>query len=101
MQALNKWFFLLAAGALPASCPAAPEQEVTLEQKLAAKGFLLGEETRSIRNWSLSGWMYVDDYHFIIKSGPCDHYLISPKLNVDFVDEEAVLVVGIAIGFGF
>ena len=79
MQALNKWFFLLAAGALPASCAAAPEQEVTLEQKLAAKGFLLGEETRSIRNWSLSGWMYVDDYHFIIKSGTRDHYLISLK----------------------
>jgi hypothetical protein len=79
MQTLNKWFFLLAAGALLASCAATSEQEVTLEQKLAAKGFLIDEETRSIRNWSLNGWTYVDDYHFIIKSGTRDHYLISLK----------------------
>jgi hypothetical protein len=43
---------------------------------------------------------------FLVRAGVAYEFekgdmLISPKLNVDFVDEEAVLVVGIAIGFGF
>ena len=79
MQTLGKSFLLLAAVALLASCSATPEQETTLEQKLAAKGYVMGEETRSIRNWSLNGWTYVDDYHFIIRSGMRDRYLISLK----------------------
>ena len=77
MQILYKWFYLLAACASLASCATTPGEEVTLEEKLAAQGFVMGEQIRSIRSWKLENWTYVDDYHFIMHSGGRDRYLIS------------------------
>ena len=77
MQLIGKWLALLVAAGLLASCSSTPEQELNLEQKLAARGYTLGEEIRSIRGWNLNGWAYVDDYHFIMQSGVRDRYLIS------------------------
>jgi hypothetical protein len=77
MQLFGKWLVLLVATALLGSCSSTPEQELSLEEKLAARGYTLGEEIQSIRGWNLNGWTYVDDYHFIMKSGVRDRYLIS------------------------
>ena len=76
MRVLGKWLVLMATGVILASCGSTPEQELSLEQKLAERGYTLGEQVRSIRDWNLNGWAYVDDYHFIMRSGVHNRYLI-------------------------
>ena len=78
MHTLGKWLGLLAAAGLMASFTAvATAEEPSLEQKLEAQGFVIGEEVRHIRGLSLNGWTHVDDRHFIMRSGVRDNYLIS------------------------
>jgi hypothetical protein len=60
-----------------AACAGAPRTEQTLDQKLAEKGYLIGEQVRRIQNWNLNGWSYVDDEHFIMHSGVRDRFLVT------------------------
>jgi hypothetical protein len=62
---------------LLAGCAGQPKEETTLEEKLAAKGYALGGQVTSVRDWNLNGWVYVDDRHFIMESGVRDRYLVT------------------------
>ena len=68
---------LMILAALSACATRPPEPELTLEQRLAEKGFAIGEQVRAIRDWNLNGWSYVDDQHFIMHSGVRDRYLVT------------------------
>lgn len=61
------------------ACAVSPEQPLTLEEKLAAKGYQIGEQVRRIQNYRLHGWSYVDREHVIMSAGASDHYLVSLK----------------------
>jgi hypothetical protein len=60
-----------------AACASTSQTSLTLDQKLAEKGYVMGEQVRRIQNWNLNGWSYVDDEHFIMNSGVRDHYLVA------------------------
>lgn len=70
---------LLLAPLVLAGCAGSQEQAASLEDKLASKGYILGEQLSDIRGWRLNGWIYVDDEHFIMRSGVRDHYLVTLK----------------------
>ena len=78
MHKLGKWLTPLSAVVLIASFTAVTTaEEPSLEQKLLAQGFVIGEEVRHIRGLRVNSWIHVDDYHFIMRSRVSDHYLIS------------------------
>jgi hypothetical protein len=62
---------------LLAACAASSEQSLTLEENLAAKGYVIGEQVKRVQNWNLNGWSYVDDRNFIMNSGVRDKYLVT------------------------
>jgi hypothetical protein len=68
---------LLFLSVLLAACASDPQQQTTLAEKLAAKGYVLGQQVGSVRDWNLNGWTYVDDRHFIMHSGVRDRYLVT------------------------
>ena len=68
---------LMVSLSLAACATSNPEPAMTLEQRLAERGFVIGEQVRAIREWRLNGWSYVDDRHFIMNSGVRDRYLVT------------------------
>jgi hypothetical protein len=67
------------AALLLAACAGRPDgpEHLNLEQKLAERYYVMGPAVDRIRNYRLSGWNYVDNYHVIMKAGVRDHYLIT------------------------
>ncbi len=68
---------LLGAALVLAACASEPRVEQSLAEKLAAQGYVLDQQVKSISNWNLNGWTYVDDRHFIMHSGVRDRYLVA------------------------
>ena len=62
-----------------AACASSQEKALSLEEKLAEKGYAKGEQISSIRDWRLNGWIYVDDEHFIVRYGVRGYYLVTLK----------------------
>ncbi len=77
MQKLGRHGLGVLLVSLLVACAGQPTVETTLEEKLAAKGYALAEPVTSVRDWSLNGWVYVDDRHFIMESGVRDRYLVT------------------------
>ena len=48
-----------------------------LAAKLARQKLEQGEVVKSIANYKLDGWSYIDSRHLVIHTGPSTHYLIS------------------------
>lgn len=73
-----KILWIMAAWAvLLSACASGSGPSLTLEEKLANRGYTLGEQVRSIRDWNLNGWSYIDDRHFVMHSGVKDYYLVT------------------------
>ena len=72
-------FFMLAILVVLASCATTGGQEISLEQKLADKGYKLGEPVERILQWRLDSWVYLDRGHVIMQTEPSTWYLVSLK----------------------
>ncbi len=59
------------------ACATSPEMSLTLEQKLEARNYTVGEEVKQIRNYRLNGWNTLDSKHVIMRVGASEHYLVS------------------------
>jgi hypothetical protein len=77
MQMIRISLTMMLCSMLLAACASGPSQDVPLAEKLAAKGYVIDQQVGSIRDWSLNGWTYVDDQHFIMHSGVRDRYLVT------------------------
>jgi hypothetical protein len=64
---------LLAACATPSQGP----EPLNLDRQLADRHYLMGPPIDRIRNYYLSSWSYVDNYHVIMRAGARDHYLVT------------------------
>ena len=49
------------------TCAISPEIPLTLEQKLEARNYTVGEEVKRIRNYRINGWNYLDSTHGIVR----------------------------------
>lgn len=80
------------------ACAANPAQPQTLEEKLAEKGYQMGEQVRRIQNYRLNGWSYVDRKHVIMNAGVSDHYLVS--LRSPCIDLQSAIDIGFTTTIG-
>lgn len=65
---------------LPMAC-ASPQGASSLQQKLAKRGYALGEQVVDLQQYQLNGWRYLDDRHLIIETGPSQHYLLTLRTS--------------------
>jgi len=49
----------------------------SVDQLLAAKGFQQGQVVKSIRNYEITNWVYLDDQHLVLSTSPTRDYLIT------------------------
>jgi len=68
-------FFIPLAGLV--ACAGTTSPQPTLEQKLAAKNYRLGEPVERILQYRLDGWAYLDREHVIMQTAPSTYYLVS------------------------
>ena len=57
--------------------------ETSLEEKLAQRGYTLGQQVRSVFNFQLNGWSSVDREHVIMNFGASRYYLLSLRTSCD------------------
>lgn len=75
----TKPFTLLMLGLLLTGCsgwPAQPENNQTLEEKVAERGFQIGEETSRTSGFNLRSWDYLDSTHIIVRTSVSRYYLV-------------------------
>ncbi|MGH8447489.1 MAG: DUF6491 family protein [Solimonas sp.] len=68
---------LLLAGCSSKPSKPAPPKPKTLEQKLADKGYKLGDKVDRILNWRVDGWGYIDEGNVVFNAGPSRDYLVT------------------------
>lgn len=59
----------------------------SLDQLLAAKGYQQGQPVKSIHNYQVTDWAYLDDQHLVLSTTPARNYLItlaSPCVGLAF-----------------
>ncbi len=53
-----------------------PQEHKTQQQLLAEQGYVRGEAIRSIPNYRISGWEYLDPQNIILNGGARQKYLV-------------------------
>ncbi len=76
----------LIAAAFLVACTTTPAEPVSVDQRLADKGYEVSERIGRIPNFRLNGWSYVDRKHVIMTSGVRDRYLVTLKSNCPDLD---------------
>jgi len=77
----NNFLPVMLASALVACAGRPPE--TTLDEKLAQRGYTLGEQVRSVINFQVSGWNSVDHKHVIMNFGASRYYLLTLRTSCD------------------
>lgn len=77
MSTMNRLFIFILSTAVLVACAGTPETLPTLEQKLAAKNYKLGDPVERIQQWRLDSWAYLDGQHVIMQTAPSTYYLVS------------------------
>lgn len=79
MNVRNRTWLAIALAVLLGACATPNEgpKPLGLDQQLSELDYVMGPPIDRIRNYQLSGWNYVDNYHFIMRAGVRDHYLIT------------------------
>ncbi len=62
-------------------CASPPREEVTVEDRLAQRGYQRGETVRSIQNYRLDGWHFLDSRNLMIETGPRQRYLVQLRAS--------------------
>jgi len=65
------------------ACAAQSELGMSLEEKLVARNFELGESVDRIRKYNINGWSVLDSTHIILNAGASDHYLVNLRRRCD------------------
>jgi len=81
-----------------AACTSSPPETVPLEEKLAQRGFAIGQPVRRVINFQLSGWSTVDRKHVIMNFGASRNYLVTLRTSCDGLRSATMITFSTTIG---
>jgi len=67
---------------ITSACASRPP-ETSLQEKLAERGYTLGQPVRRVINFEVSGWNSVDYKHVIMNFGASRYYLLTLRTSCD------------------
>jgi len=84
---MNKPFRNIIAGVIVSlvavACATEPPESVPLEERLAKRGFTIGEQVKRIKDYRINGWSSVDKYNVIMNVGVSKNYLVTVRSSCD------------------
>jgi len=89
---------LLALPSLLSGCAGNPDQELTLEQRLAKQNYTLGKTVDRIEDYRIMGFNSIDDFHVIIHSSPSRSYLVTVRTRCHNLDTAETLAFSTTVG---
>lgn len=95
--------FLINLGAVlllvAAGCASNPSSSVSLEDKLAKRGFVIGQQVKKVVNLQVSSWNSIDERHVIMNFGASRSYLLTLRTSCDNLRGEAVIGFSSTVGY--
>ena len=64
---------------LATACNNAPHQEVPIDELMAAKGYLIKEPVKRLKDYRINGWSSVDRRNVILNVGASKNYLVTVR----------------------
>jgi hypothetical protein len=68
---------------LVVACAGQPPESIPLEERLAERGYTMGEQVKRIRDYRINGWNNVDRYNVIMNVGASKNYLVTVRSPCD------------------
>jgi len=68
---------------LATACSGAPPEPIPIEEQLAAKGYLIKEPVKRIKDYRINGWSSVDRRNVILNVGASKNYLVTVRSPCD------------------
>ena len=65
------------------ACSGIPSEPIPLEERLAARGYSIGEPVKRLQNYRINGWSNVDSRNVILNVGASEHYLVTLRNNCE------------------
>ncbi len=65
------------------ACSGTPSEPIPLEERLAARGYSIGEPVKRLNNYRINGWSNVDSRNVILNVGASEHYLVTVRNNCE------------------
>jgi hypothetical protein len=93
LTTLGVFLLLIAAG-----CASNPSSSVSLEDKLAQRGFVIGPQVKKVINLQVSSWNSIDERHVIMNFGASRSYLLTLRTSCDSLLGEAVIGFSTTVG---
>jgi hypothetical protein len=84
---------------LAVACANSTYQEVPLEEKLAQRGYAIGEPVKRINDYQINSWNSVDRKHVIINFGASRNYLVTLRTSCDGLLDATLLSFSTTVGF--
>ena len=81
-----------------AGCASNPDQELTLDQRLAKRNYTLGKTVDRIEDYRIMGFNSLDDFHVIIQSSPTRSYLVTLRIRCHNLDTAENLAFSTTVG---
>ena len=81
-----------------AACASNPDQELTLDQKLAKHNYTLGKPVDRVEDYRIMGFNSLDDFHVIILSSPTRSYLVTTRMRCYNLDTAENLAFSTTVG---
>jgi len=64
---------------LASSCSSTPPQSTPIEEQMAAKGYLIKEPVKRLKDYRINGWSSVDRRNVILNVGASKNYLVTVR----------------------
>lgn len=61
------------------ACAGTPPESISLEEKLAKRGYVIGEPVKRLRDYRINGWNSIDRYSVIMNAGASKNYLVTVR----------------------
>jgi hypothetical protein len=88
----------LAAGLLLSACNSQPPRQVPVSEKVANRGYSMGEQVKRINDFQINSWNYIDRRNAIIYVGASRYYLITTRRPCDGLTETDNLAYSTTVG---
>jgi len=83
---------------LTAACVNTPPESIPIAERLAKRGFTMGEEVKRIKDYRINGWNSVDRYAVIMNVGASKSYLVTVRSPCDGLRSAETLAFSTTIG---